>query len=60
MRKNAKRLGSQRRLGFLDEEGNYYLRARKDDLLVKGGEKIYSRGNEKRAFPKHPDVVGLP
>src|SRR5205807_9290263 len=27
--------------GLRDKEGNYYFRSRKDDLIIKGGEKIY-------------------
>lgn len=42
--------------GLRDIEGNYYFRSRKDDLIVKGGEKIYPAEIE-NALSKHPNVT---
>lgn len=41
--------------GMRDAEGNYYFRGRKDDLIVKGGEKIYPAEIE-NVLSKHPNV----
>lgn len=42
--------------GLRDEEGNYYFRSRKDDLIIKGGEKIYPAEIE-NVLSKHPNVT---
>ena len=42
--------------GLRDIEGNYYFRSRKDDLIVKGGEKIYPAEIE-NVLSKHPNVT---
>jgi acyl-CoA synthetase (AMP-forming)/AMP-acid ligase II len=42
--------------GLRDKEGNYYFRSRKDDLIVKGGEKIYPAEIE-NVLSQHPDVI---
>jgi acyl-CoA synthetase (AMP-forming)/AMP-acid ligase II len=42
--------------GFRDKEGNYYFRSRKDDLIVKGGEKIYPAEIE-NVLSKHPNIT---
>ena len=42
--------------GLRDKEGNYYFRSRKDDLIVKGGEKIYPAEIE-NALSKYPNVI---
>jgi acyl-CoA synthetase (AMP-forming)/AMP-acid ligase II len=42
--------------GLRDTEGNYYFRSRKDDLIVKGGEKIYPAEIE-NVLSKHPNVT---
>jgi acyl-CoA synthetase (AMP-forming)/AMP-acid ligase II len=42
--------------GLRDQEGNYYFRGRKDDLIVKGGEKIYPAEIE-NVLSKHPNIV---
>lgn len=42
--------------GFRDKEGNYYFRSRKDDLIVKGGEKIYPTEIE-NVLSKHPNIT---
>ena len=34
--------------GYRDKDGFYYFRSRKDDLIVKGGEKIYPGGSRER------------
>lgn len=41
--------------GLRDPEGNYYFRSRKDDLIVKGGEKIYPAEIE-NVLSQHPNV----
>ena len=41
--------------GLRDSDGNYYFRSRKDDLIVKGGEKIYPAEIE-NVLSKHPNV----
>jgi acyl-CoA synthetase (AMP-forming)/AMP-acid ligase II len=42
--------------GFRDREGNYYFCSRKDDLIIKGGEKIYPAEIE-NVLSKHPNVT---
>jgi acyl-CoA synthetase (AMP-forming)/AMP-acid ligase II len=42
--------------GMRDKEGNYYFRGRKDDLIVKGGEKIYPAEIE-NVLSKHSNIV---
>lgn len=42
-------------LGYLDEQGYVYLVDRKKDMLISGGENIYSREVEE-ALDKHPAV----
>ncbi len=42
--------------GLRDKDGNYYFRSRKDDLIVKGGEKIYPAEIE-NVLSKHPNVT---
>jgi acyl-CoA synthetase (AMP-forming)/AMP-acid ligase II len=42
--------------GMRDADGNYYFRSRKDDLIVKGGEKIYPAEIE-NVLSKHPNVI---
>ena len=42
--------------GLRDKEGNYYFRSRKDDLIVKGGEKIYPAEIE-NVLSQHPNVI---
>jgi acyl-CoA synthetase (AMP-forming)/AMP-acid ligase II len=42
--------------GLRDKEGNYYFRSRKDDLIIKGGEKIYPAEIE-NVLSKHPNVT---
>lgn len=42
--------------GMRDADGNYYFRSRKDDLIVKGGEKIYPAEIE-NVLSKHPNVT---
>ena len=41
--------------GLRDNQGNYYFRSRKDDLIVKGGEKIYPAEIE-NILAQHPNV----
>jgi acyl-CoA synthetase (AMP-forming)/AMP-acid ligase II len=41
--------------GYRDADGFYYFRSRKDDLIVKGGEKIYPAEVE-NVLSLHPDV----
>ena len=41
--------------GFRDHDGDYFFRSRKDDLIVKGGEKIYPAEIE-NVLSTHPDV----
>ena len=42
--------------GLRDTEGNYYFRSRKDDLIIKGGEKIYPAEIE-NVLSKHSNVT---
>lgn len=42
--------------GFRDRDGHYYFRSRKDDLIVKGGEKIYPAEIE-NVLSQHPHVI---
>jgi acyl-CoA synthetase (AMP-forming)/AMP-acid ligase II len=42
--------------GMRDGEGDYFFRGRKDDLIVKGGEKIYPAEIE-NVLSTHPNVV---
>jgi len=42
--------------GLRDREGNYYFRSRKDDLIIKGGEKIYPAEIE-NVLSRHPNVT---
>ena len=42
--------------GLRDTDGHYYFRSRKDDLIVKGGEKIYPAEIE-NVLSKHPNVT---
>ncbi len=42
--------------GLRDKDGHYYFRSRKDDLIVKGGEKIYPAEIE-NVLSKHPNVA---
>jgi acyl-CoA synthetase (AMP-forming)/AMP-acid ligase II len=42
--------------GYRDEDGFYYFRSRKDDLIVKGGEKIYPAEVE-NVLSLHPNVA---
>src|SRR6185437_1926954 len=41
---------------FRDREGNYYFCSRKDDLIIKGGEKIYPAEIE-NVLSRHPNVT---
>ncbi len=45
-------------LGCLDEQGFLYLVDRKKDMIISGGENIYSREVEE-ALATHPDVVDV-
>jgi len=42
--------------GLREKDGHYYFRSRKDDLIVKGGEKIYPAEIE-NVLSKHPNVT---
>lgn len=42
--------------GLRDQDGHYYFRCRRDDLVVKGGEKIYPAEIE-NVLSKHPNVT---
>jgi acyl-CoA synthetase (AMP-forming)/AMP-acid ligase II len=42
--------------GLRDKDGDYFFRGRKDDLVVKGGEKIYPAEIE-NVLSTHPNVV---
>ncbi|MBV8845196.1 MAG: acyl--CoA ligase [Bryobacterales bacterium] len=42
--------------GMRDEDGDYFFRGRRDDLIVKGGEKIYPAEIE-NVLATHPNVV---
>jgi acyl-CoA synthetase (AMP-forming)/AMP-acid ligase II len=42
--------------GMRDEDGDYFFRGRRDDLIVKGGEKIYPAEIE-NVLSTHPNVV---
>jgi acyl-CoA synthetase (AMP-forming)/AMP-acid ligase II len=42
--------------GLRDPERNYYFRSRKDDLIIKGGEKIYPAEIE-NVLSNHPNVT---
>jgi len=42
--------------GLRDSNGDYYFRSRKDDLIVKGGEKIYPAEIE-NVLSQHPNVA---
>ncbi len=42
--------------GLRDKDGYYYFRSRKDDLIVKGGEKIYPAEIE-NVLSQHPNVI---
>jgi acyl-CoA synthetase (AMP-forming)/AMP-acid ligase II len=42
--------------GLRDAEGSYYFRSRKDDLIIKGGEKIYPAEIE-NVLSRHPNVT---
>ena len=42
--------------GYRDKDGFYYFRGRKDDLIVKGGEKIYPAEVE-NVLSIHPNVA---
>jgi len=42
--------------GYRDDDGFYYFRGRKDDLIVKGGEKIYPAEIE-NVLSQHPNVA---
>ena len=42
--------------GYRDQDGFYYFRGRKDDLIVKGGEKIYPAEVE-NVLSLHPNVA---
>jgi acyl-CoA synthetase (AMP-forming)/AMP-acid ligase II len=42
--------------GLRDNEGNYYFCSRKDDLIIKGGEKIYPAEIE-NVLSKHPNIT---
>jgi len=42
--------------GLRESDGHYYFRSRKDDLIVKGGEKIYPAEIE-NVLSKHPNVT---
>ena len=51
-------------LGYLDDEGYLYLKDRKQDLIVTGGENVYSSEVE-AVLNRHPDVlevavIGIP
>ena len=51
-------------LGYLDEEGYLYLKDRKQDLIVTGGENVYSSEVE-AVLNQHPGVlevavIGIP
>lgn len=43
-------------LGYLDDEGYLYLKDRKQDLIVTGGENVYSSEVE-AVLNRHPDVL---
>ena len=43
-------------LGYLDEEGYLYLKDRKQDMIVTGGENVYS-GEVEAVLNRHPAVV---
>jgi acyl-CoA synthetase (AMP-forming)/AMP-acid ligase II len=42
--------------GYRDKDGDYFFRGRKDDMIVKGGEKIYPAEIE-NVLSTHPNVV---
>ena len=42
--------------GSRDEDGDYYFSSRKDDLIVKGGEKIYPAEIE-NVLSTHPNII---
>ncbi|GAC1437044.1 MAG: AMP-binding protein [Terriglobales bacterium] len=42
--------------GLREQDGHYYFRSRKDDLIVKGGEKIYPAEIE-NILSQHPNVA---
>ena len=51
-------------LGYLDDEGYLYLKDRKQDMIVTGGENVYSSEVES-VLSRHPDVlevavIGIP
>ena len=51
-------------LGYLDDEGYLYLKDRKQDMIVTGGENVYS-GEVEAVLNRHPDVlevavIGIP
>lgn len=41
--------------GYLDKDGFYYIKGRKDDLIIKGGENVYPREIENVIY-RHPLV----
>lgn len=43
-------------IGFMDEEGYFYLTDRKKDLIIRGGENIYPKEIE-NVLHMHPDVL---
>ena len=45
-------------LGYADETGNIFLVDRKKDMIISGGENIYSQEVE-RAIAEHPDVADV-
>ena len=57
LRKNSAIAGiTAETMGLRDPEGNYYFRSRKDDLIIKGREKIYPAEIE-NVLSKHPNVT---
>jgi long-chain acyl-CoA synthetase len=51
-------------LGYLDDEGYLYLKDRKQDMIVTGGENVYS-GEVEAVLNRHPEVlevavIGIP
>jgi long-chain acyl-CoA synthetase len=51
-------------LGYRDDEGYFFIVARKKEMIIRGGENIYPKEIEERLY-RHPDVleaavIGLP
>jgi O-succinylbenzoic acid--CoA ligase len=45
-------------VGYLDDEGYLYLEARKDDMIITGGENVYPFEIENRII-EHPDIYDV-